>query len=188
MNTLLAILKVTDARRDVILAGGLYYRLPWRDLPPWPNPTNLRQDCDMWHSKHGYAMDIHGYAEKHELSCYLCNTILSLYCHYVKVNLTRKPGDRWSCIKMSLKYVSNIILWLKTIGEAPWVLFPSEWKLTGFLYQKTTKITVHIFKNNCSIIRSKYSLTDSIISLSQEISLITDSFSLQSDRAASSET
>ena len=28
MNTLLAILKVTDARRDVTLAGGLYHRFP----------------------------------------------------------------------------------------------------------------------------------------------------------------
>ena len=36
MNTLLAILKVTDARRDVILAGGLYHRFPWRHLPPPP--------------------------------------------------------------------------------------------------------------------------------------------------------
>ena len=33
MNTSLAILKVTDARRDVILAGGLYHRFPWRHLP-----------------------------------------------------------------------------------------------------------------------------------------------------------
>ena len=38
MNTLLAILKVTDARRDVILAGGLKHRFPWRNLPtPSPN-------------------------------------------------------------------------------------------------------------------------------------------------------
>ena len=39
MNTLLAILKVTDARRDVILAGmagGLNHRFPWRHLPPPP--------------------------------------------------------------------------------------------------------------------------------------------------------
>ena len=36
MNTLLAILKVTDARRDVILAGGPYHRFPWRHLPPLP--------------------------------------------------------------------------------------------------------------------------------------------------------
>ena len=36
MNTLLAILKVTDARRDVILACGLYHRFPWRHLPPPP--------------------------------------------------------------------------------------------------------------------------------------------------------
>ena len=45
MNTLLAILKVTDAKRDVILAGGLYHRFPWRHLPPplesWLN--NLEQ-------------------------------------------------------------------------------------------------------------------------------------------------
>ena len=39
MNTLLVILKVTDARRDVILAGGLYHRFPWRHLtPPPPQP------------------------------------------------------------------------------------------------------------------------------------------------------
>ena len=33
VNTLLAILKVTDARRDVILAGGLIHRFPSRHLP-----------------------------------------------------------------------------------------------------------------------------------------------------------
>ena len=38
MNTLLTILKVTDARRDVILWGGLYHRFPWRHLPPPPDP------------------------------------------------------------------------------------------------------------------------------------------------------
>ena len=38
MNTLLAILNVIDARRDVILAGGLYHRFPWRHLPPPPPP------------------------------------------------------------------------------------------------------------------------------------------------------
>ena len=39
MNTLLAILKVTDARRDVILAGGLNHRFRWRDTsPPLPPP------------------------------------------------------------------------------------------------------------------------------------------------------
>ena len=36
INTLLAILKVTDARRDVILADGLSHRFPWRHLPPPP--------------------------------------------------------------------------------------------------------------------------------------------------------
>ena len=34
MNTLLASLKVTDARGDVILAGGLYRGFPWRHLRP----------------------------------------------------------------------------------------------------------------------------------------------------------
>ena len=34
MNTLLAILKVTDARRDVILAGGLNHRFLWTPPPP----------------------------------------------------------------------------------------------------------------------------------------------------------
>ena len=33
MNTLLAILKVADARRDVILAGGLYHRFSL-ETPP----------------------------------------------------------------------------------------------------------------------------------------------------------
>ena len=32
MNTLLAILKVTHSRRDVILARGLNHRLPWGHL------------------------------------------------------------------------------------------------------------------------------------------------------------
>ena len=34
MNTLVAILKVTDARRDVILVGGLYPSFPARPIPP----------------------------------------------------------------------------------------------------------------------------------------------------------
>ena len=38
MNTLLAILKVIDARRDVILADGLNHRFPWRPFPPHPPP------------------------------------------------------------------------------------------------------------------------------------------------------
>ena len=42
MNTLLAILKVTDARRDVILAGGLNHRFPWRHLPPPPASPLVR--------------------------------------------------------------------------------------------------------------------------------------------------
>ena len=44
MNTLLRILKVTDARRDVILAGRLYHRLPWRHPPP-PPPLLGREHC-----------------------------------------------------------------------------------------------------------------------------------------------
>ena len=39
MNTLLAILKVIDARRDVILAGGLNHLFAWRHLPPPPPPA-----------------------------------------------------------------------------------------------------------------------------------------------------
>ena len=38
MNTLLAILKVTDVRRDIIMEGGLYRRFPWRHLSPPPRP------------------------------------------------------------------------------------------------------------------------------------------------------
>ena len=44
MNTLLAIL--TDVRRDVILAGGLYHRFPWRHLPP-PHPLMVAQFLDL---------------------------------------------------------------------------------------------------------------------------------------------
>ena len=43
MNTLLASLKVADARPDAILAGGLYHRFPWRQIPP-PPPTCMRKD------------------------------------------------------------------------------------------------------------------------------------------------
>ena len=32
MNASLAILKIPDARRDLILAGGLKHRFPWRHL------------------------------------------------------------------------------------------------------------------------------------------------------------
>ena len=41
INTLLA-MKVTDARRDVILAGGLYHGFPWRHLPHPPPPRAER--------------------------------------------------------------------------------------------------------------------------------------------------
>ena len=57
MNTLLAILKVTDARLDVILAGGLYHRFPWRHHPPL-NVINialhklLRDNIVLEHSLH----------------------------------------------------------------------------------------------------------------------------------------
>ena len=38
MKILLAIVKVTDARRDIILAGGLNHRRSRRPLPPPPPP------------------------------------------------------------------------------------------------------------------------------------------------------
>ena len=41
MNTLLAILKVTDAGRDVIRAGGLNHRFPWRPSPPPPSGSSI---------------------------------------------------------------------------------------------------------------------------------------------------
>ena len=50
-NTLLAVLKVTDARRDVILTGGLNHRFPWRHLSPAPW---LQLTCII------YVSDTHG--------------------------------------------------------------------------------------------------------------------------------
>ena len=47
MNTLLAILKVSDARRDVILAGGLYHIFPWIHRPPPPPPPSDVSQCQM---------------------------------------------------------------------------------------------------------------------------------------------
>ena len=47
MNTFLAILKVTDARPDITLAGGLYHRFPWRHLPPPPTPTPEPTDASL---------------------------------------------------------------------------------------------------------------------------------------------
>ena len=41
MNTLVAILKVTDTILDVTLAGGLYHRFPCRHLPPPPPSRDL---------------------------------------------------------------------------------------------------------------------------------------------------
>ena len=65
MNTLLAILKVTDARRDVILAGGLYYRFPWRHLPPHPPPPHFAEQnadeenrCDSEHPIYSFKSNI----------------------------------------------------------------------------------------------------------------------------------
>ena len=42
---------------------------------------------------------------------------------------------------------------IKTVLEKRRESYLSEWKLTGFLYQKATEITVHIFKNNYNIAR-----------------------------------
>ena len=47
MNTLLAISKVTDARRDVILAGGLNHRLTWTPPPP-PLPAPQLLNILFW--------------------------------------------------------------------------------------------------------------------------------------------
>ena len=43
MNASLAIFKVTDAKRDVILAGGLYHRFPLPHPPPTPLTPGLGQ-------------------------------------------------------------------------------------------------------------------------------------------------
>ena len=43
MNAFLAIFKVTDAKRDVILAGGLYHRFPLPPPPPTPLTPGLGQ-------------------------------------------------------------------------------------------------------------------------------------------------
>ena len=45
INTLLA-MKVTDARRDVILAGGLYHRFPWRHLTQPPPASPEQNVCN----------------------------------------------------------------------------------------------------------------------------------------------
>ena len=42
------ILKVTDARRDVRLAGGLYRRFPWRHLPPRFISHDFRKEHGTW--------------------------------------------------------------------------------------------------------------------------------------------
>ena len=41
------ILKVTDTRLDVTLAGGLYHRFPWRHLPP-PHPSRDLYFCEYY--------------------------------------------------------------------------------------------------------------------------------------------
>ena len=48
VNTLFTILKVTNARRDVILVGGLNHRFPWRHHPPYP-PAPLPVIYDEFH-------------------------------------------------------------------------------------------------------------------------------------------
>ena len=48
MNTLLAILKGTDARCDVILAGGLCHRFPWTHFPPPPPPPPPVYSLCIW--------------------------------------------------------------------------------------------------------------------------------------------
>ena len=51
MNSLFAILKITDARRDVILAGGLYHRFPLEKPPPPPSPRWLVNFGGVWGGK-----------------------------------------------------------------------------------------------------------------------------------------
>ena len=59
MNTLLAILKVTDARCDVILAGGLYHRFLWRHLPlPPPSPLAAIDQVSGSRGLNFYAADV----------------------------------------------------------------------------------------------------------------------------------
>ena len=53
VNTLFTILKVTNARRDVILVGGLNHRFPWRHHPPY-SPAPLPRDL-WWISCAGCA-------------------------------------------------------------------------------------------------------------------------------------
>ena len=48
MNTLLAILKVTDTILDVTLAGGLYHRFPCRHPPPPPPPSRDLYFCEYY--------------------------------------------------------------------------------------------------------------------------------------------
>ena len=57
MSTLLAVFKVTDARLDVILAGGLYHRFPWRHLPPPPPPGEVK-DCLVLQAVSGPASEV----------------------------------------------------------------------------------------------------------------------------------
>ena len=59
MNTLLAILKVTDARRDVILAGGLYHRFSWRNNPPPPpGQHRISLSADSQHEDDGKRLNL----------------------------------------------------------------------------------------------------------------------------------
>ena len=48
MNTLLAILKVTNGRRDVILAGGLNHRFSWKHLPSLHCPQGYKLARAFW--------------------------------------------------------------------------------------------------------------------------------------------
>ena len=58
MNTLLAILKVTDARCDVILVGGLYHRFLWRHLLPPPPPLAAIDQVSGSRGLNFYAADV----------------------------------------------------------------------------------------------------------------------------------
>ena len=87
MNTLLAILKVTDARRDVILAGGLYHRFPWRHLPPLP-PAR-----DLYFCEYLITHFLQGFSEifLQEWSKYVCQTAFG----EVVCKLLNRSNELW---------------------------------------------------------------------------------------------
>ena len=78
MNTLLAILKVTDARLDVILAGGLYHRFPWGHHNPPPPLHGTFNFVNIMHFLQGFSEIF-----LQEWSKYVCQTAFGeVLCKY----------------------------------------------------------------------------------------------------------